>query len=274
MKKDETDVIGVEASTGQAGTPEEAPKETPKGRSGILEMYRASNPETGEEVDDETLYEFARSRYADLEGRHRELSGANSRLAELVTKDPKLGALLSTVAGEDARSMPYAIGKIYGREPFEADDLDEFERGYQERLAEWEGTKANFEKYLSDLKAYASAEGLTEAQEDEVHGIIMAIQDDFLHGKIPAEFIAIVHKGLNYDKDVQDAADTGYVEGKNENVTAQLKRKTAAETPNPTAGSGSGKVKRASVRGLRDYDEYSSAKPIPGTEPAPRRLFG
>ena len=227
---------------------------SPTGRESILESYRASNPDSQEDPDDEGLFGFARDRYSDLEGKHNELSGANSKLAELVAKDPKLGALLSSIAGENPMSVPRAISSIYGKEPFdlEGDALDEFEAGYQENLArlaeseqEREQASKNIEEYQGTLVKYGEDNELDEGRLSEIHDGVMQFAENVLMGIIPVELIDLIYKGKNYDRDVQEAADTGFVEGKNGVVEAKMKEKTA-ESSVPDLGSGTGAGKTTS----------------------------
>ncbi|MDR1112917.1 MAG: hypothetical protein LBL18_04075 [Bacteroidales bacterium] len=77
---------------------EEVTEQPLKGRAAWIDRYKKANPETGEEIEDEDLFEYANGGYSDIEGKYNQLNGANSRLAELVAGDPKLGAALSMVA--------------------------------------------------------------------------------------------------------------------------------------------------------------------------------
>jgi hypothetical protein len=252
---------------------EEATVEKPAGRAAWLEKYKSKNPESGD-PDDDALLGFADSEHSELDGKYGKLNGANTRLAELVAKDPKLGAALSMIAGEDAKSLPYAIGSVYGREPFEG-DMEEFEAGYREhleRLAESENERAeavkNIEKYQQALEAYGKENQIEEGKLDEVHQAVMQLADNFLMGLIPAELIDLVYKGLNHDQDVQEAADTGFVEAKNERVEAKMKS-VAGESavPDLKSGSGAGGAvtrKPPKPRGASVFDEL---KEIPGTGP-------
>ncbi|MDR1937038.1 MAG: hypothetical protein LBQ73_00885 [Tannerellaceae bacterium] len=216
--------------------------EKPIGRAAILEMFKAANPSTQDEPDDESLFGFAHDRYSDLEGRHNSLNSANQRLAELVSKDPKLGAVLSMIAGENPKSFPYAVGRIYGKEPFdlEGDDLEEFESGYQANLKSLEGSKKNIDEYQTTLETYAKDNGLTEEQLEEVHQGVIKFAENLMVGIVPVELIDLIYKGINYDKDVQEAADTGFVEGKNEKIEARMKTSSGSQIPDLGTGNGSG----------------------------------
>jgi len=242
----------------------------PKGRAAILEAYKASNP-NGQEPDDNSLYDFAESRYADLDKKYNELNGANTKLAELVSKDPKLGAVLSMISGEKAKSFPYAIASVYGKEPFdmEGDALEEFEKGYQDHLAqlaesekEREQAMKNIETYNNTLAEYGKENSLSEEQVGEINSGIMQLADNILMGSIPKELIDLVYKGMNYEKDVQEAADTGFVEGKNTTVEAKMKAKTQPNAiPDFGNGTGGGKTQKPPKKEKKSfYDEFKEEK--------------
>jgi hypothetical protein len=214
-----------------------------KGRSAMLAKYRESNPEAGGEIDDEALWEYAHNGHSELEGKYNQLSGSNTRLAELVSKDPKLASVLSMIAGENPKSFPYAIGTVYGKD-FLDGDLEEFESGYQEnlrQLAESKKLQAEAEKNIGEsipnIEAYAKENGLSDEQLRNLFTGIADFAENILMGKIPKDLIDLVCKGLNYDKDLQEAADTGFVEGKNEKVSAAMKTKTEPSV-SPLLGTG------------------------------------
>jgi len=209
-------------------------EKAPQGRDAVLEAYMSANPDS-KEPDDASLFEFADNRHSDLKNKYDDLNGANTRLAELISKDPKLGAVLSMISGEKPKSFPYAVASVYGKEPFnlEGDDLEEFEKGYQENLSrladskkEQEQAQKNIESYKSTLADYGKEKSLSEKQIGEINNGIMELAENILMGSIPKELIDMVYKGLNYEKDVQEAADTGYVEGKNTVADAKMKEKT------------------------------------------------
>ena len=57
---------------------------------------------------------------------------------------------------------------------------------------------------------------------------IVSMANDILMGKIGIDVIERQDKGLNYDKDVQEAADTGFVEGKNQRIDMKKKKRYTA----------------------------------------------
>lgn len=235
----------------------EDPKETaqeqmtPRGRDKFLEMMKSKNPEYSPENDDQLL-DDAHSMFSERDGELSKHKEANSKLAGFVSKDPKFGAVLGMVAGEEQKSFPYAVGRIYGKEPFELDEdgLEEFEKGYQEHLAQIEASKSaqaeaskNIEEYWKSLEAYASSNGLTEDESTALNEKIYGIAGNMLMGIIPSDIIELIHKGLNYEKDVQDAANTGVVEGRNQKIEAKIATKKEAVMPDMASNTGAGKTK-------------------------------
>ncbi|MCL2650319.1 MAG: hypothetical protein FWD60_04730 [Candidatus Azobacteroides sp.] len=248
------------------------------GKDAILGAYKTDNPGS-QEPDDASLYDFANERYNslqkkydDLSETHDKLNGANVRLAELVSKDPKLGAVLSMISGDKPKSFPYAIASVYGKEPFnlEGDALDDFEKGYQDNLSqlaeskkEQEQALKNIEMYKNTLSDYGKEKSLSEDQLGEINGGIMKLADNILMGSIPKYIIEMVQKGLNYDKDVQDAADTGFVEGKNQKVEARMKEKTTpAAVPDFGNSTGANEKQKRRVFQPRPGSVYDNLKDI------------
>jgi hypothetical protein len=245
----------------------EDPKETaqeqmtPRGRDKFMEMMKAKNADYNPENDDQFL-DDAHSMYSerDMElGKHKE---ANSKLAGLVGKDPKLGAVLGMIAGEDQKSFPYAVGKVYGKEAFEMDEdaLEEFEKGYQEHLTQIGATRAaqeeaskNIQEFVATFEKYISDNKLSEQEAEGLYEKINGIADNMLMGIIPADIIELIHKGLNHDQDVQEAADTGMVEGRNQKIEAKIATKKEAVMPDMATNTGAGKTKTLPKSDKKDF---------------------
>ena len=208
-----------------------------RGRDAFLNRMKEKNPEY-EPTDDDSFLDDIEGMYSEKSETLGKYEKSNQRLAELVASDPQLGAVLSMLVGENPKSLPYAVAKVYGKDVFnlEGEDLEEFETGYQENLksqaesqAEYEEQQANVAQYKKDLEEYCKSQGYDDAKKGELHDNIMAMANDILMGKIPMEVIERQDKGMSYDQDVQEAADTGYVEGKNERI--DMKKKTVGSMP-------------------------------------------
>lgn len=209
------------------------------GREAFLARMKESNPDY-EPADDNEMWDKAHEMY---NGTAEELEGhrtANKNLAGLVAKDPRFGGVLSMV--KEGKSYPYAHAKMYGKEALELEDedLEKWEEGYQENLkalAESEQlqmqAQENFAESMNRLKAYCDKNGYDETRYNELHNSITQYAEDLLMGKISDSLFAEVDKGQTYDEDIQEAAETGKVEGMNQKIDMQLEK----QTPVPDMGS-------------------------------------
>jgi hypothetical protein len=222
-----------------------------RGRDAFLNKMKEKNPDYAP-ADDDALLDDIHGDVSEKEEMLGKYTQANQKLADLVAKDPQLGAVLSMLVGENPVSLPYAVAKVYGKEVFEmeGEDLENFESGYKEKLAsqaesdaEYEEQQKNIEQYKSDLEAYCNEQGYDEVRKQELHDSIVKMADDCLMGRISKEVIERQDKGINYDKDVQEAADTGYVEGKNERI--DMKKKTVQSVPDLNNTTNAGTVRPA-----------------------------
>jgi hypothetical protein len=202
------------------------------GKDKFLSRMKEKNPEYAPESDD-MLFDDIEALYSENEGKLNSYSQSNQKLAEIISKDPKIGAVLSMIVGENAKSFPYAVAKVYGKGVFdmEGEDLEEYERGHQEYLgsvdkmnSERSEIETNVEEYKSNLEKFQTENGLNDAQIEEIHKAIVADAENFLKAKVPMEYIDYKWKGMNYERDVQDAADTGFVEGKNTKIDLGKKK--------------------------------------------------
>ena len=226
--------ISPEAAPEGGLNPEEAsPSPSLRGRAAYLAKYRERNPDAADDTADDALYDDALGQLAESEGRYGELAGSNRRLAELVSKDPKLAAVLTMIAGDNPRSLPGAIAKVYGKDFLELDEtgLADFESGYREHLQglahdreALEEANRNIAAYQGTLDKFGKANRLSEADLDGLGEAVGKFAVDILKGNISEAFIDFIWKGLNYDRDVEDAAAAGEAEGKSSVVKPQLKK--------------------------------------------------
>ncbi|MFT3994399.1 MAG: hypothetical protein QM660_08830 [Dysgonomonas sp.] len=253
----EVDKTVVETPEGSADITQ---VETPRGRAGVLAKYQKTNPDAEGDPSEEDLWDFAGKGYDDVKGKYNEMNGANVKLAELVSQNPQLGAFLSKIVGEESKSVPFALGEVFGKDWMDADP-EEFEKGYQENLArlaesasEQEQAAKNIQEYKANLEKFKAENELDDTQIAELNSAIYDDAENILNGIIPMEYIEYKWKGLNYDKDVQEAADTGFVEGKNEVVSAKMQAKTAdSPIPDMSDGTGAGRSKQVNPQSSNNF---------------------
>ena len=241
--------------------------ETPRGRAGVLAKFQKGNPDFQGEPSEEDLWNFAGSDYDGVKGQFNELNGANSRLAELVASDPRLGAVLAMIAGEKPKSLPYAMGSIYGKDWIEGDP-EEFEKGYQESLARLAESKAEQEKaakniqdYQANLEKFKADNELSDEEIGSLNDAIFSDAENFLMGIVPVEYIETKWKAMNYDADIQEAANTGVVEGRNQSIELK-KKKITGEAPLPDLASGTKAGKNKPIPSNKKRSAYDGMEEV------------
>lgn len=195
-----------------------------------MQRWKEANADAETDPEDDDLYDFSLSQADEWKGKYDSQNEVNSALAERIAQDPKLGALISGVM--ENKNPAYVLAKLYGNDFMEDEDaLQAMEDGYAEYLegvtqTKEAGAKAqeNFLESMKKVDAYAEANGLGEEVVEELRMSLVQGADDMLNGIFSDSFIETVAKGLSHDADVQEAADTGFVEGKNEKVKMKYGR--------------------------------------------------
>lgn len=209
-----------------------------RGRAAAMERYRSANPDIETDPDDDDLYDYAISQADEYKNRYDKQHEVNSALAARISEDPRLGALIAGIMETDEkgnkRNPAYVLAKLYGKDFLEDEEsMEALNEGYAEYLDRANQTKEasekasqNFIKSMDEVDKYAQANGLSDDQVNELRESLVQAADDILNGIFSPSFIETVAKGLSHDADVREAADTGFVEGKNAKIEAKMK-----ETP-------------------------------------------
>ncbi len=183
-----------------SGEMEDNPK--PTHRESFLEHYRKANPDFEGDPDDEHLWEHAIgtiSERDDYKGKYDELNGANEKLAETVSKNPRVAQFVSMLSHNE--DPLYAIGKSFGNliDELDEDSLEKLRKGQAEYNERYNKIKNNFSTYETTLKEYGKENGLSEEDLSKVNETIMDIAEALNEGNIPKEVIDNVWKGMDYD---------------------------------------------------------------------------
>ena len=129
------------------------------------------------------------------------------------------------------KNPAYVLAKLYGKDFLEDEEsMEALNEGYAEYLnganqtrEAGERASQNFIKSMDEVDKYAQSNGLSDEQVNELRESLVQAADDILNGIFSPSFIETVAKGLSHDTDVQEAADTGFVEGKNTKIEAKMK---------------------------------------------------
>lgn len=232
MKK--IDETTVETPGGEVDV---ATVQTPQGRAGVLTKFMKANPDFKGEPTDEQLWEYAGGDYDSLKDTHKKVMAGQQGLHDYVARDPRFGAAIGMSFGEGEDKVPFtrALGRLYGPDAFSDDEelskgFEEFNENLKKTRESAEEAQKNFDTLTAPrLDQFAKENNLTEDQVDSIFQGLDAMASAMFMGDVPLDIIALVHKGLNYDTDVQEAATTGEIEGKNKKIRAEMGKKIPQE---------------------------------------------
>lgn len=231
--------VPANANTGTDAT-QEGTVETPSKRDAWRERYKKRYAPEAEDFDmDGDDYYDNLTRMADdydrLEGNERqmnELLAANPSFSDMI-RDAKEGKSFfpSLVERFGADNLRQAL-----EDPAVAEELGKANDAYMQRAqqeaADKEAAQQNFEESAANIEQYAQEHNLTNEQVNEVLVKATDFAKDIFQGKVTPEVIDMFYKSMNYDNDVQAAQETGRIQGRNENIQAQLER-SAGQTELP-----------------------------------------
>lgn len=222
------------------------PPETPENKPGSREQYLARMRERlGEETDLETDPETRYSAFLKYDDEQQTaLNGfrdSNKKLADTFSKNPRFAAMLSDVMkGEDPST---AFVKYFGKDALEASGDEEkmkiitqANQEYLNRVTESEQLRKTQEQNLqqseSEMTAFQAEKKLTDEDFAKFIDEIYNVLERGLEGLIQNDFLQIFWKGLNYDTDIQEAATTGEIEGRNQKIELENRAQKNSGIPN------------------------------------------
>lgn len=211
---------------------EEESVQTPKGRDGVLAKFKEANPNHEGDPTEDDLWGFAAEGYDSIKGAHNKNIEDQKSFAEFLAKNPRFGGIVGMSHGEGEDKVPVsrAIGRMYGDVLQEDDDfwegVKEYESSQAQSREEQKEAQNNFAESLKRLDHFATSNNLSEDQKQDVYDGLMHLADSLLMGDIPDGVFDLIFKGLNYDTDVQEAATTGEIEGKNKKIRAEMQNRT------------------------------------------------
>lgn len=192
-----------------------------KGRNALMAMYKQQNPEMAEEPDEDSLFDFAGRGFSERDeyrGKYDALNGANEKLAQVVSEDPRFAQWVAMVA--DGENPLYALGKTFGNIIDELDDasLEQLRSGQEEFKNRFNQVKQNFSTYEADLKSYCESNGYDAERMNNINNAILDIAEAFNDREIPTDIIELVDKGLDYDNEKSALSEAEKLAIKNETI--------------------------------------------------------
>lgn len=224
----------------------------------INKLRQESGNEEQEFTDDE-LFQESGNRWDALKADYNSQKETIDKLGEVMSEDPELSLFINEIVS--GTNPIEAIAKIYG----DIDDLldDDQKASYNEaRQSKLDSfgaytqsineQDANLENYDKELDQYCTNNGYDETQKEEIHQQIISLANDFSAGKISMDVIDVAAKALNYDDDIEEAAETGLVEGRNQKIDIELKetkkKKKGDGVPDFDSGKGGEQAPKSNTR--------------------------
>ena len=202
----------------------------PTAREKFYSRMRERYPE--EDFSDEMSY-YAKEMadYDDLDSRYKDASLREDMLNKFFDSNPKMAAVLSEV--ESGKPFPAAMKRYYSDEELSMNEGDEgwdeylkAEEDYRKSVDDRNSRMKTFEEEIKKsedtIKAYANKEGLSEEDIQNRLDKLNKYMQDMSEGKITEEFLNVLTKGMDYDTDVEGAADAAYKKGKNEKIEMEM----------------------------------------------------
>ena len=174
------------------------------------------------------------------------MEGNEKQMNDLLASNPSFGDMIRDA--KEGRSFFPSLVERFGadnlrqalEDPAVAEELGKANDAYMQRTqqeaADKETAQQNFEESASNIEQYAKEHNLTDEQVNEVLVKATDFAKDIFQGKVSPEVIDMFYKSMNYDNDVAEARETGIVQGRNENIQAQLERSASQPDLPPDIG--------------------------------------
>lgn len=193
-----------------------------------------------------------------------QLSGykdSDSKLKDLFKKDPRFASFMSEIVGGDSPSTSFV--RHFGKDVLDMSGdeesmarLNESNQEYLNRVAEsgklQEEQEKNMEASAQEMSDFKTEKDMSDEGFEKFIKECYAVVEGALMGKISKSFLETMYKGLNYEKDIRDAADAGVVEGRNQKIDEQLKNTGGDGVPTLNSG-GKGGNKTPIIPKKRDF---------------------
>ena len=187
----------------------------------------------------------------------------DGKLKDLFSRDPRFAAFMSDAVG--GKPVPASFARYFGKDILDMSgdeakmaELNEANQEYLNRVAESnklrEEQEQNMNASAEDMANFKTEKSMSDEEFEKFIGKCYSVIENALMGKIDKSFMEMMYKGLNYEKDIQDAADAGVIEGRNQKIDDTLKTRLGDGIPKLDSG---GKTEKAASRIPRKRDFYS-----------------
>lgn len=241
----ESAAAAANTESAAAETVGETATEQPSKRDAWRERYKqrfAPEAEGDIDTDSDDYYDNLLKMNDDYD----RMEGNEKQMNDLLAANPSFSGMIRDA--KDGKSFLPSLVERFGvdnlrqalEDPAVAEELgtanDAYMKRVQQEAEDSEASQRNFEETANNLQQYALDHNMTDEQVSEVVTKMVDFVKDGIAGKFPTELIDMVYKAQNYDNDVENARETGRVQGRNENIQAQLERSQGEPELPPNIG--------------------------------------
>jgi hypothetical protein len=244
MHMDEENINNTRMAPPMPGEGQTAPK--PKHKDALRARLAKKYPDRNFN-DDEELAEQIGKDYDDTDKQLASYKDSEGKLSKMLASDPRSAIFLQAFAkGENPVSV---LVEQFGDEfmdylddPEHQEEIAEAHKKYLERVANESRLEEEYKQNLN-----ASLEAIDEAQkqngwtDEYVNEGIKTLYDllnDAIMGKIDPQTITLLNNGTNYDADMAQTGEEGYVRGRNAKIEEQLRKNRGGDGAPHLAGGG------------------------------------
>lgn len=213
-------------------------------KEAFLALLKEKYPDK-EFVDEEEIYGQALDDHNGFKTQLEEYEGNEQKLRDMMTADPRSAQFLTDMYNGKSPWANYI--RIFGPElkdslddPETIEQIKEAEREYVERVARNKELEAEYEQNIAAtqnlLQSYQEEKGLSEEQMEQAVAVWLGITKDSLTGKLTQETLDMIIKAINYDQDIEQAAEEGEIAGRNAKIIEKLKKRTEGDGTMPLGG--------------------------------------
>lgn len=191
-------------------------------REKMLEKLRARHQDIDFD-DEEQLWGAIGGDYGDYENQLQRSRDVDAQMEERFNNDPNFAGLFLDIVGgkTPVQSLIERYGsdfREYLDDPDKQEELAEANQKYLERVSKEKELEEVYEKNIQTSLGVAEeleAEGYSEEEVNEAFQAVLNDAEQAILGGISREMLELKLKGLNYDRDVQEAEQSGEARAKN-----------------------------------------------------------
>lgn len=236
VEKEKTIEAGVEVA--------EAPK-MPVYRERLKKRYADREFNSDEDWDN-----AAEEAFAEDEETIKVFTDNNKIIDDVLASDKDLAAIIADIV---TNHIPFraAVAKRFSPEDLIAKEGDEdyeyYQKSFEERVATGKEIQRiaqerlkNEDEAYDNIDAFCEEKGYSDDEKKEFIGYINDFYNSLSMRKITPEILQTIDNARHYEEDIASAEESGFVAGKNENISAKKaeeKAKTAGDgVPVPMGG--------------------------------------